>query len=194
MSLRAELDARAGSRDDLQVRKVLLLLGCTAVLSVPAVAVAGDSSAGKTETARAKSDASNPASTCKSERIGSNFASSHNGRTFSQFYGTNGGTGRGAGANAFGKCVSTIARHQAENGRNSSAESPDKHSAEKQDEGSGDDNGSNGARSHATGGADPATTCKAMQANHASQFQTAYGTLPNAFGKCVSSHATSKDG
>jgi hypothetical protein len=181
------------------VRKVLLFLGCTAVLSVPAVAVAGDSSAGKTETARAKSDASNPASTCKSERIGSDFASSHNGRTFSQFYGTNGGKGRGAGANAFGKCVSTIARHQAENGRNSSAESPDKHSAEKQDKdsgehNSGEDNGSNGAESHVNGGADPAMTCKAMQTNHASQFQTAYGTLPNAFGKCVSSHATSTDG
>ena len=156
------------------MRKVLLLLVCTAVLWVPAVSVAGDSSpslssklAAKTET---PSDASNPASTCKSQRNGSNFAASHNGQTFTQFYGTNRGKGRGAGANAFGKCVSTVAMHKVESDGKDSAKSHDKDSA------------------------NPAMTCKAMQANDLAHFQTAYGTRPNAFGKCVAKQANSKRG
>ena len=164
------------------MRKVLLLLVCTAVLWVPAVSVAGDSSpslssklAAKTET---PSDASNPTSTCKSQRNGSNFAASHNGQTFTQFYGTNRGKGRGAGANAFGKCVSTIAMHKAESDGKDSAESYDKNSAESHDKNSGN----------------PAMTCKAMQANDLAHFQTAYGTRPNAFGKCVAKQANSKRG
>jgi hypothetical protein len=165
------------------MRKVLLLLVCTAVLSVPAVSVAGDSSpspsskqAAETETAAVKSDPSNPARTCKSQR--NDFAVSHNGHTFTQFYGTIGGKGRGAGANAFGKCASTIAMHKAESDGKDSSESQDKDSSESQGKES----------------TNPAMTCKAMQANDLAHFQTAYGTRPNAFGKCVAKQADSKQG
>jgi hypothetical protein len=100
------------------MRKVLLLLVGAAVLWVPAASVAGESSPSpskptpKADTPGAKSDASNPASTCQSQRSELNFAASHSGETFTQFYGTDGGNGRGVGANAFGKCVSTIAKHK----------------------------------------------------------------------------------
>jgi hypothetical protein len=154
-------------------------------LWVPAASVAGDSSpslsskqAAKTETAQVKSDASNPAGTCKSQRSGSNFAASHNGQTFTQFYGTKGGKGRGAGANAFGKCVSTGAMHKAESEGKDNAESEGKDSAESNDKNS----------------ANPAMTCKAMQANDLAHFQAAYGMRPNAFGKCVAKQANSKKG
>jgi hypothetical protein len=167
------------------MRKALLLFVCITVLWVPAASVAGDSSpsvssklAAKTETPHVKSDASNPASTCKSQRSGSNFAASHNGQTFTQFYGTNGGKGRGVGANAFGNCVSTGAMHKAESDGKDSAESDGKDSGESQDNGS----------------ANPAMTCKAMRASDLAQFQTAYGTQPNAFGRCVAKQANSKKG
>jgi hypothetical protein len=166
-------------------RKVLLVLVGTAVLWVPAVSVAGDSSprppaklAAKKETPHVKSDASNPANTCKSQRNGSGFAAGHNGQTFTQFYGTNGGKGRGAGANAFGKCVARIAMHKGESQGKDSAESDGKDSAE-----------SDGKDS-----ANPAITCKTMQANDLVHFQTAYGARPNAFGRCVSKQANGQKG
>jgi hypothetical protein len=145
---------------------------------MPAVSVAGDSSptpsskqAAETETAHVKSDANNPASTCKSQRSDSNFAASHNGHTFTQFYGTNGGHGRVAGPNAFGKCASMIAgTHKAGSEGKESPESQGKEST------------------------NPAMTCKATQANDLAHFQTAYGTRPNAFGKCVAKQANSKTG
>jgi hypothetical protein len=45
---------------------------------------------------------SNAATLCRSEQSDSNFASSHGGKTFAQFYGTNADD-----SNAFGQCVST---------------------------------------------------------------------------------------
>jgi hypothetical protein len=71
----------------------------------------------KTEKAQADSDVSNAAKTCKAQRSDPNFASEagHNGETFQQFYGTNKGSTHGAGANAFGKCVSTFAKQNAQN-------------------------------------------------------------------------------
>jgi hypothetical protein len=58
----------------------------------------------------------NAAKTCIAERGDANFATSHGGKTFDQFYGTNGDNGNGKGAkkgngngNAFGKCVSSKA-------------------------------------------------------------------------------------
>jgi hypothetical protein len=62
---------------------------------------------------QASQDISNAAKTCKSQRSDPNFAATHDGKTFQQFYGTNGGNANGAGANAFGKCVSTIAKQNA---------------------------------------------------------------------------------
>jgi hypothetical protein len=65
------------------------------------------------QTPEAKSDIQNAAKTCKAQRSDPNFAASHDGKTFQQFYGTNTGSGKGAGANAYGKCVSTIAKQNA---------------------------------------------------------------------------------
>jgi hypothetical protein len=62
----------------------------------------------------ASQDLSNAAKTCQSQRSDPNFAASHDGKTFNQFYGTNGGNANGAGANAFGKCVSTLAKQNAQ--------------------------------------------------------------------------------
>jgi hypothetical protein len=154
------------------MRKVLLLLICAAVLWVPAASVAGDSSRSsaskpaKTEPGQSKGHTSSPAKACISQISG---RKSH-----------------GAGANAFGKCVSKIAMHKAESEGKDSAESQDKDSAESQDKDS--------AESQHKNSANPAMTCKAMQANDLSQFQTAFGTRPNAFGKCVAKQANSKQG
>lgn len=173
------------------MRKVLLLLVGTAVLWVPAVSVAGDSSsspskqAAKTETSHGKSDVSNPANICESQRNGSNSAASHHGHTFSQSYGWNRSKGRGAGANAFGECVSTIAKHKTERD-GSDSDSADKDSAEDHDEQS--------AGSHDKNSTNPAMTCRVIQANDVVHFHAAYGTRPNAFGKCVAGHANSKTG
>lgn len=159
------------------MRKVLLLLIGTAVLWVPAVSMAGDSSsspsrpAAHRETSRAERALSSPASTCKSK-------------------------GRGARANAFGKCVSAIARQHEDDGddragatKGQSDDSGERHSgdgAESQDRDSVD--------GHGRGSANPAMTCKAMQANDLAHFRSAYGPRPNAFGKCVSGHANGKEG
>jgi hypothetical protein len=69
---------------------------------------------GKT-TQEAGQDIQNAARTCRAQRNDSNFASEpgHDGKTFQQFYGTNAGSTQGAGMNAFGKCVSTIAKQNA---------------------------------------------------------------------------------
>jgi hypothetical protein len=150
-------------------------------LWLPAVSVAGDSSpsqpaklAAKKETPQVKSEASSRVSTCKSQRNDSNFASSHHGQMFTQSYGPNDGSkGRGAGANAFGKCVSTIAAHMAQNDGKDSAESEGKESEGKDS-------------------ANPAMTCKSMQSNDLTHFQAAFGARPNAFGKCVAKQANSK--
>lgn len=67
------------------------------------------------QTANAKSDVQNAAKTCKAQRSDPNFATEpgHDNKTFNQYYGTNGGSGNGAGANAYGKCVSSIAKQNA---------------------------------------------------------------------------------
>jgi hypothetical protein len=153
--------------------KVLLLLVGTAVLWVPAVSVAGDSSpspsklTAKTERPDARSEVSNPASTCQSRRTELNFAASHGGGTFTQLYGTDAANGRGGGPNAFGKCVS-VAKHKDKSDGEGSAKSQDGHSFP------------------------PAMTCKAIRAKDLAHFQATYGRRPNAFGKCVAGQAHSK--
>jgi hypothetical protein len=52
-----------------------------------------------------KSSAANAAKQCKAERDDVNFAATHDGKTFAQFYGTN-----KSGKNAYGKCVSSKAK------------------------------------------------------------------------------------
>lgn len=181
------------------MRKALLLLVGTAVLWVPAVSMAGDSSSSpskpvaKTEMREAESDVSNPASTCKSQRDGSNFAARHHGQPLTQFYGTNRGRGHGAGANAFGKCVSTIAKQRTEEDAQDSAESHDKDSAEER-ENDTESERRDSLESKGKSSANPAKTCKAMQASDLAHFRTTYGSRPNAFGRCVSGHANSEKG
>jgi hypothetical protein len=176
------------------MRKILFLLSVTAILCVPAVAIAANpptpaqlaaqicrsiraqdgkatfrqvyhSFAGclnKTH-ADARQDLNNAARTCKAERSGSTFATTHDGKTFKEFYGSNNLTGNtnGAGANAFGKCVSI---HAKQNGKE------DVHSS-----------------------VAATKTCKTMRSDDLATFQTTYGTGRNALGKCVSklAHATS---
>ena len=51
----------------------------------------------------------NAAQSCKAEQSDANFAASHGGKTFDAVYGGNSSKGKGAGSNAYGKCVSTKA-------------------------------------------------------------------------------------
>jgi hypothetical protein len=68
----------------------------------------------KGQRSNSRQDVSNAAKTCKAQRSDPNFSTDHDGKTFAQYYGTNAGKGKGAGANAFGKCVSTIAKQNAQ--------------------------------------------------------------------------------
>ncbi len=63
----------------------------------------------------AQQDVSNATKTCKAEQADPNFATSHGGKTFAQFYGANTAKGKGSSANAFGKCVSKAASNSAAN-------------------------------------------------------------------------------
>ncbi len=59
----------------------------------------------------------NAAKECKAEQADPNFAASHDGKTFDEFYGTNGNPKKetsGTGKNAFGKCVSSKAKAKGE--------------------------------------------------------------------------------
>jgi hypothetical protein len=118
----------------------------------------------KQQKPQASQDVHNAAQTCKSERSDPNFAAAHDGKTFDQYYGTNGGNGHGngAGKNAFGKCVSTLAK------QNATSDVSDSVSA--------------------------AETCKTLQQNDPATFQSSYGSGRNAFGKCVSKQSQSKNG
>ena len=51
----------------------------------------------------AQQDVANANASCKAQQADVNFASTHGGKSFDQFYGK---TGKGSPANAFGKCVS----------------------------------------------------------------------------------------
>ena len=58
-------------------------------------------------------DKVNAAKECKAEQADPAFADSHEGKTFDEFYGTNGNPNKpnnGTGKNAFGKCVSSKAK------------------------------------------------------------------------------------
>jgi hypothetical protein len=118
------------------MRKLILLLIGTAILCVPAVSLGATPTAARlaTQTCRqiraqdgratfrqayhsfagclkqqkpaSAQDISNAAKTCKAERSADPAA-------FRAKYGTNAGNTSGAGANAFGKCVSTIAKQKA---------------------------------------------------------------------------------
>jgi hypothetical protein len=106
---------------------------------------------------------SNAAQTCRAQQSDSNFAASHNGKTFAAFYGTNQN-----GANAFGKCVASQARSQAQQAQTDEVNAEDS----------------------------AAQTCSSEQSSDASAFRSKYGTNANganAFGKCVSETAKSNE-
>ena len=98
---------------------------------------------------------SNAAAACRAEQNDPNFAASHGGKTFADFY----GKGRND-KNAFGKCVSQKAHATAQTQQQAAV---------------------NGARA-----------CRTEQQADAAAFKAKYGTnasKSNAFGKCVSQKA-----
>jgi hypothetical protein len=62
----------------------------------------------------AQQDVSNAAKTCKAQQTDPGFAATHGGKTFDQFYGTNAGKGKSADGNAYGKCVSALAKQSSQ--------------------------------------------------------------------------------
>jgi hypothetical protein len=121
------------------------------------------------EHAENKAALRNAAKECKAERSDPDFAATHDGKSFQEFY----GTGKN-GKNAYGKCVSTKAREH-------------KEAADEADE------------QEVKAFKNAAHQCKAEQADpgfaaaHGGKsFDEFYGTnrnKRNAFGKCVSSHS-----
>jgi hypothetical protein len=94
----------------------------------------------------------NAASACLSELNDANFAGSHGGKTFAQFYGTNTDL-----SNAFGNCVATklgVATTKLQASLLKASK-----------------------------------TCSAMRKSDPDAFRSSYGSRPNAFAKCVVAHA-----
>lgn len=113
-------------------------------------------------TGPAKSTVANAAQQCKAEQADPNFATTHNGATFDQVYGTNPND-----KNAFGKCVS---------GKTAEAAAAQQAAV------------ANAATACRTERADPAFAA----AHGGKSFTDFYGTnknKKNAFGKCVSGKA-----
>jgi hypothetical protein len=118
----------------------------------------------------------NAAKDCKAEQDDPNFAASHDGKSFDEFYATNTKSqGKGKGKNAFGKCVSSKAKEN-----KSEADAKDKQKV------------------------NAAKECKAEQkdpdfasTHDGKSFDEFYGRNENdenAFGKCVSGKAHAKNG
>ena len=119
----------------------------------------------KEEAAERKAARANAAKDCKAEQEDPNFAASHDGKTFDQFYGTN-----EEGKNAYGKCVSQKAK-------------ANKEAADAKDEET-DEVTINSARE-----------CRTEQKADPDAFREKYGTgerKRNAFGKCVSQKSRAK--
>ena len=120
------------------MRKILMVAMLAAVVAVPAAladahaqaprrllrrasgpdrhrkAVSNDVGIVRAQKAQGDQNVVNAAKACLVEKGDANFAGSHGGKTFDQFYGTNGDNGNDKGdakgnGNAFGKCVSSKA-------------------------------------------------------------------------------------
>jgi hypothetical protein len=148
--------------------------------------------------------------TCTAQQADPNFASTHDGKTFTQFY----GTGKN-GSNAFGKCVSIVAKANSkaeQHGRLNPARTCralrtqltrplfDKtYGKNRNDRNAFGKCVSMTAKTQAQNEVSASSTCKAEQSDpnfastHGGQtFDQTYGTnadLSNAFGMCVSSKA-----
>ena len=103
--------------------------------------------------------AKNAAKACKAEQADPNFAGSHGGKTFTQFYGTNGN-----GMNAFGKCVSSKVKSSVQSQQSNTVNAAKKCKAEQADPNFA---GSHGGKTF-------------------TQYYGTNGNGRNAFGKCVS--------
>jgi hypothetical protein len=93
----------------------------------------------------------NAATACLDELNDANFASTHGGKTFEQFYGTNADL-----SNAFGNCIAQKLQQATQQLQ--------------------------------TALTNAAKTCRALQRSNPGQFRTKYGRRPNAFAKCVVAH------
>jgi alpha/beta superfamily hydrolase len=108
----------------------------------------------------------NAARTCREDRG----TTTESREAFAIMYGTSGDTGRnGYRRNAFGKCVSTIAKAK-------------EHAADVKDQ------------QEATGWKSAAEECDAARDASAETFATTWGTDEDAFGKCVSRTAQENNG
>jgi hypothetical protein len=106
----------------------------------------------------------NAPQTCRAQQNDPNFSATHGGEMFAQFYGTNGND-----ANAFGMCVSSVARAETAQSETSQVNAED----------------------------NAAKQCRAEQQTDPVAFKDKYGTnvnKSNAFGKCVSSKAKAHEG
>jgi hypothetical protein len=120
-----------------------------------------------------------PAKLCKAERADANFASTHGGKTFAQFYGVNKN-----GKNAFGKCVKAKAKAKRTTPTTTTTVT------------------TTAAPTPSPSEARASAVCKAEQSDasfataHAGKtFAQHYGAnagQQNAFGKCVSANAMAK--
>lgn len=122
------------------------------------------------EEAQERADArKNAAKECKAEQSDPDFAASHDGKTFAQFYGTNAN-----GSNAYGKCVSQKARENKQQADEQDQERINAARACRAEQRDSDFASSHGGKS----------------------FREFYGTNRNgrnAFGKCVSKKAQSQN-
>jgi hypothetical protein len=121
------------------------------------------------EHAENKAALKNAAKECKAERADPDFAATHDGKSFQEFYGTNKN-----GKNAYGKCVSQKAKAHKE-----AADEADKQEVQAF---------KNAAKQCKAEQADPGFAA----AHGGKSFEEFYGTNKNkrnAFGKCVSTHS-----
>jgi hypothetical protein len=144
--------------------------------------------------------------TCTAQQNDSNFAMNHNGKTFAQFY----GTGKNAN-NAFGKCVSSIAKTSSQveqQGRMNPAQTcratrsklGTSVFAKTYGKNANDKNAfgkcvSTTAKAQSQNELSAAATCQAEQKAGEDAFEQKFGTnadLSDAFGKCVSTAAADK--
>ena len=117
---------------------------------------------------QAGGNGSNAAKTCKAEQADTNFASTHGGKSFSDYYGTSeNANGKG---NAFGKCVSGKAKAETTSENKAELNAAKQCKAQRADAGFA---GSHGGKSF-------------------NDFYGTNGNKKNAFGKCVSALAKQK--
>jgi hypothetical protein len=113
---------------------------------------------------------------CRAEQADAGFATAHGGKTFAQFYGTNGNQ-----QNAFGKCLSSLAK-VADTSSTSSASST---------------SSSVSTTTTTTSHVSSSQACRTERAADAAAFKAKYGTNrnhANAFGKCVSAKEKASKG